>query len=156
MEAVKELVFTLCLVSLAVGIFRVLAPAGGLQRTAVSVMGLFTLVCFFTPFTADFDVDSLFSFSLQELVPSENIVTEHQGELEAAAVDEVTQTVRNLAQNQQLSVKVTGVKLQREQGFFMVETLTVVVEGNGQQAAAFKEKLCEVLKCEVSVTWTKE
>ncbi len=156
MEAVKELVFTLCLVSLAVGVFRILAPGGGLQRTAVTIMGLFTLVCFLAPFTAEFDVNGLFSFSLEELEPSGNILTRHQGELEQAAVDEVTQTVLQLAENQKTTVKVTGVKLEKQQGVFMVQTLTAVVEGTQQQAAVFKEKLCEVMKCEVSVAWTKE
>ncbi len=156
MEAVKELVFTLCFISLGVGVFRMLAPTGGLQKTAVMVMGLFTLVCLITPFTADFHLDSLFSFSLEELVPSESILNQHQSELEQAAVDEITQTVLSLAGQQNLSVKVTGVKLQKEQGVFMVQTLSLVVEGTQHQAKAFTKSIEEVMKCEVSVAWTKE
>ncbi len=156
MEAVKELVFNLCFVSLAVGVFRMLAPAGGLQKTAAMVMGLFTLACFLAPFTSDFNFESLFSFSLEELTPSQNIVEEHQGELEQAAVDEVTQSVLNLADNEEISVKVTGVKLQKEQGVLMVQNLSLAVEGTEQQAKSFIQRVEEVMKCEVSAVWTKE
>ena len=156
MEEVKELVFSLCFISLAVGVFRMLAPGGGLQKTAVMVMGLFTLVCFITPFTADFHLDSLFSFSLEELTPSQNILEEHQGELEQAAVDEVAQAVLDLANNENLLVKVTGVKLEKGQGVIMVQNVSLVVEGTQHQAKAFTKRVEEVMKCEVSVAWTKE
>lgn len=156
MGTIKELVFTLCLVALLAGVFRMLAPPGGLQRTAIMVTGLFTLVCFLSPFANNWDLDSLFSFSLEELVPSQNILTQQPKEMEQAAVAEITQTVFSLAQAKKISVKVTGVKLEKEKGIFMVQTLSLLVDGTGKQAGAFRECVEEVMKCEVSVAWTKE
>lgn len=156
MEAVKELVFNLSFISLAVGVFRMLAPSGSLQKTAVMVMGLFTLVCFLAPFTANFHFDSLFSFSLEELTPSQTILEEHQVDLEQAAVDEITQTILALANQENISVKITGMKLQKDKGLFLVENLALVVEGTQHQAKNFTKRVEEVMKCEVSVAWTVE
>ncbi len=156
MNGIKELVFSLCLVSVIAGVFRLLAPSGGLQKTAVMVMGLFTLVCFLAPFTADFDFDSLFSFSLEELTPSDNFVAQSGYDFEQAAVDEVTQAVTELAKKEGVSVTVTGVKLSKQEQGVLVDTITLIIEGNERQAVSFKNKVSEIVKCEVSVAWTKE
>lgn len=156
MEGIKELVFTLCMVSLAAGVFRILAPSGGLQRTAAMVMGLFTLVCFLMPFTQNFDLNSLFSFSLEELEPSSDLLQENREVFEQAAVDEVTQTVLALAEEQGIGVQVSRVVLQEENGELLVEKVEMVVEGTETQAKKLKERVLQVVKCEVLAAWTKE
>lgn len=150
------MVLSLCLVSVIAGVFRMLVPAGNLQRTSVMVVGIFTLVCFLSPFTGGVDFDSLFSFSLEELSPNNQLLGEYEYDLEQAAVEEVTAAVEQVAKEQGVSATVTGVQIEQRDTDFFVEKITLMVDGTQTQAVALKERILNVVKCEVSLAWTKE
>ena len=66
----------------------------------------------------------------------------------------MTQTVIELAKKEGLSVTVTGVKISKQEQGVLVDTITMIIEGNEQQAVSLKNKVSEIVKCEVSVAWT--
>lgn len=156
MDAVKTVVFSLCMVCLIAGVFHMLAPAGGLQRVSSMVIGLFTLICFLIPFESKLSLESLLDFSFQEFTPSFSLIEEYTDELEEATVEETVKTVEQIAGENAFCATVTGVKTKQQEGRMYVEQISVTVDGTKEQALAFQEKIALAVDCEVVVAWTKE
>lgn len=156
METIKDVVLSLCMVCFIGGVFKMLAPSGGLQRVASMVIGVFTLVCFLIPFEAEWRVDSLFSFSLEELTPSALLLEQYEPFLEQSAVEEVVSTVNKVAKEKQIEVTTTCVKTKRQETKVYIERVELSVNGTKAQAEEIRENVLKVMNCEVSITWTKE
>lgn len=150
METVGKGLLTLCLVCIAAGLCRMLAPTGKMAKSMSMFTGVFVLVCVATPFFSAMEWNWVDDFSLETFTPVIAEGTLADMALEAAR-EETVATVEEVARS--LGITLTHVQAEVSQQEEQIMVQLVRVEGNmtPSQQLALETQLAKRVTCDIIV-----